>query len=88
LAGNDRMEINAVRATSSKRHRGANLAASALAAGATFSEAAASASVGERTLRRWWSEDEGFRRRVLDLQAEALSRVAAWLCDQSMGAAQ
>lgn len=58
-----------------------DLAASLLAGGATFKDAAAGAQMGERTLRRWFAEDADFRSEVATLRAAMVSAAAGRLAD-------
>jgi hypothetical protein len=65
-------------------HRGRRNAdealAVALAAGQTLRAAATAAGIGERTATRRWA-DPGFRRRVVELRAEAVARATGKLAD-------
>ena len=69
----------------SKQHN-RDLAAVALAAGQTGAEAAAAASVVERTVRAWNSEF-AFRARVRELRDQMVQRAAASLADSMTEAA-
>jgi hypothetical protein len=53
----------------------------------TFRDAAAAAGIHERTLRRWYKEDPGFKATVEELRAEAVALAVAKLSGSMAGAA-
>jgi hypothetical protein len=70
-----------------RRAANRDLAACSLATGKTFAEAAAAASVSERSVKGW-NEDETFRARVAGLRAEMIGRACGELADAMSAAAR
>jgi hypothetical protein len=60
----------------------------ALASGRTVAEAAAEHHCGERTIRRWLAEVDGFRQRVQELRTELFSLTVGRLSELSVKAAE